>query len=177
MQTGCQKGFFKVCQGVKHLSRALGVAQIEYLLLSRTLLDHLDVGYVIIAAELGPAPLPKSRIIHVKTDMLLAEQRAAVIPHVHIVAGIGKLERHWVTLRVVGHPICCVHTRSVLNKDRRLSGLKVTMLVTSYMESCENEAIIRFYLDSIPSVFVFGHQICKPLVLIIFCKRSDEKDC
>ena len=170
-----QEILLKVGEGVEHLDGTLGPAEVENLIGSAVLLDRLDIGDVVVAAHLGPAKLPEVGLVDGERRVLLAVLGAAVIAYPYIVACLGKLEVHRDTFIVVAEPGRAIASVTMLDKNGRKRGREGSVLIASYMEGCEDVAIVCGDLNGVPSETIFAHKRSKAFILLISCHISSKK--
>jgi len=85
------EGALDVGQAVKHLNRALAVADVEDFVDAGLLLDHADIGRVVVKAHVGPGVHPEVFVVlRAQRLVLLGVVRAAVVTDPHIVTLVNE---------------------------------------------------------------------------------------
>ena len=100
VQAVCKELFFKFGETIEYLNSALRITEVENLVSATLLLDHLDVGDVIVTAHFGPGKLPEFLAIVTVLSVLSAVLRATIVSNPDIIASICQLQHHWL-IRVV----------------------------------------------------------------------------
>ena len=109
-----------VRQPVEHLSRPLRVAQVEDFLDACLLLDHLDIGDVIIEAHISPGKHPVGVIVFGRERLMVPRvHRATIVSDPNVVPFINEKQVERSTSELV-HPKRSIFEVAMLAEDGAL---------------------------------------------------------
>ena len=166
-------------QSVVHLGRALGVANVKYLVLACHFLDGCDVSDVVVHAHVGPGPVPVL-CVHRCIESLVAPtvHGTTVVSNPDIVASVDQLQMEGLitTLSVIegSEPGCAVLEIAVLDENGALGGFDGVTSLACDVESGQQVVILRGDRHGFPIVTICGHCFSKPSVLLSRKCHGDE---